>query len=183
MQRSGRIEISSPTGEISGPYRTCVAYPDTGYVHIQAGPMSVEEAVVRGNALLCARDFAECRRAPSDKAAELQITAREANRELLFEVDRWKGVPSVRETSSTWELEAVDSREGATTYTFDRHSGLLFEKRRRGQRRRYEDWRAVGNILVPFRITDVIDGRPIIRVTLDSVTLVDNPSACVPVPL
>ncbi len=178
IRREGTISMTSPSGELRGAYRTCVAYPGAGYVEIDAGPMIVAEAIDGGKAVVCARGFQDCRDAPADKAAELAATAREANRELLFEVERWSGTPSLRETPARWELEVVDAREGPTAYAFDRGSGLLAEKRRGAKTRRYEDWRSIDGVVIPFRITDTIEGGPTIAVTLDRAALLRDGERC-----
>jgi hypothetical protein len=161
--RLGEATFFLPQGEFHGTYRTCVGYPDRVMVEIDAGPVQVLEAIAAGRGHLCDRATRRCDQAGERKTQELAGTAREANRELLYEQDLW-GEGTVEQDGDVWVVRSAGDEP--TTYRFSRDTRLLVSKSRGNYTRRYDDWRRVEGVMFPFAIDDFVDDRLSVRVRL-----------------
>jgi hypothetical protein len=113
-------------------------------------------------------------RQPADEAKrkQLQQTAREANREMLYVTATPEAV--VRVDGSEWVVENATKAGARVTYRFSASSHLLLSKESGSRKRLYESWRAVDGVSFPFQITDYYDGQLRFRIQLDSVELAPN---------
>lgn len=171
VDRHGQITFYTESMPMLGTYRTCVLYPDSVAVQIAAGSVQISEAMVRGKAYTCKSGFANCKRASSEKTYELSRTAREADRELLFELERWQHDANANEEPGYSLVSATDSETGPITYWFDKDSHLLVKKQRGSRFRKYGDWRAIDGFLFPYLIEDSEDGRLLLKIQLTEVVL------------
>lgn len=175
--REGKLTALGPLGAQTGPYRTCVRYPDAGFVAIDAGPVRVREKIGPDGVYVCKSSFEECEPAPADRAEELRRTAQEANRELTYELSRWKGDGAVAQENGTWIVRAEEDGSGPVEYRFSRETKLLERKTRGARTRIFKDWRHADGILLPFVLEDWEGGKPVLRVELENARVWTGPEA------
>ncbi len=173
VERIGAVTVYYGDGFEDGVYRTCVAYPDQGLVSIETDVLKVADMLRLDGAFSCEPGFYSCTDAHPRTARELEQTAREANRELLFEHKRWLEAPTVTSRGEDVLVEA-ELPEGPVSYLFSAATGLLQEKRKGQQRRVYADWRTVSGVLFPFVIEDHFDGKRVLRISVADITVSDQ---------
>jgi hypothetical protein len=171
VERNGRITFYAGSQPKLATYRTCVLYPDSGAVQITGDSFQLSEVIKRGEAYICKSGFDNCQRAVSEKTNELRRTAREADRELLFELERWQLDANVDEELGYFRVSVTDSEIGPITYWFEKDSHLLVKKQRDKRVRTYGDWRTVEGFFFPYLIEDSEDGRQLLKIQLREVLL------------
>jgi hypothetical protein len=169
VERKGHITFYHKSQAKLATHRTCVLYPDSGVIQIIGDSFQISEVIKNGQAYLCNSSFDNCHSAPSEKTSELRRTAREANRELVFELERWQFEGEVHEEVDHFRVRVTDSEIGPITYWFDKKSHLLVKKQREKRVRTYGDWRKVDAFLFPYLIEDSEDGRRLDKLQLAEV--------------
>ncbi len=174
VERTGALEVFLGAGGGAGVYRTCVVYPGAAVVSVDAGVVQVAEMIREDGAWMCSVDFGDCQVAHAQKADALATFAREDNRELIFEVDRWVSASVSRDPGGI-EIRASTGTGGAT-YRFEAEGGLLVERREGDRSRRYLDWRPVEGIAFPHVIEEY-DGETLMtRLRLFEIVVSEHPS-------
>lgn len=166
VERFGAFTFHGIEPPAEGKYHTCIRYPDRVAIDIDAGPVQVHQVLGDHAALECDRTFESCSPAPPPVEEELRSTAREANREELYD-----------EVPANTPFELLYEGGGAVGYRyqkdermveleFDPESGLG-RRRKVGPRERwYSDWKDAGGVLLPMLLEDFEDGEPTVTVEL-----------------
>jgi len=176
VERRGTMQVNLPSGVVSGPYRTCVVYGESGVVQVNAGPVQAAQLVVRGRALVCDQGFTRCDGAPAPIAADLLTTVEQANRELVYERQAWVAPPVVVEDRDQLRLDASRRDGTPVRYWFARDSGFLTKKQRGPESRTYADWRVHGGVAMPHRLDQfAAPGKRSWTVALEQIDLRGTP--------
>jgi hypothetical protein len=164
----------------TGPYHTCIRYPDRIAIEIDAGAWQLAQVLKRTGAFECDRGYVACKPASSDLANELADTARFANKDYLEEAEKWRrAIVSLSGDGTAWRLTlAVGKGRWAE---FDRAGGHLRWSGNSRRARRYGDWCVVEGISIPVRLEDYqieqADRAWRSTVQLNEVRISDKPSA------
>lgn len=180
VERIGWISVDAGDGGLmAGSYHTCVRYPDRVAIEIDAAPWRVAQALRADAAYECAPGFTHCRHAGAEAVAELEETARFANKDLLDHIDAWRaGEVSASEDGRAWRI-TIDAGRWAE---FDRMTGHLHVIGVDDRWRRLGQWREVEGVTFPHRLEDYLrsgTGRPEWRntVQLREIHVAHMPSA------
>lgn len=181
IERIGSIVAEIGLGRYAtGPYHTCIRYPDRIAIEIDAGVWQLAQTLKRDGAFECEHGYAACKPAAPDLAKQLADTARFANKDFLEEAGKWRNANvSLSGDGTAWRLTLADGK--GRWAEFDRAEGQLRWEGSARRARRYGDWRVTDGISIPFRLEDYqiehFDRAWRSTVQLSEVRISDKPSA------